>query len=92
MKVLVTGNKGYIGTGLTTALKARGHSVRGLDSGLFASCAVQPIDPVAGSGSVQGAPHGLGSARLEPEDPAGDAAAKAAAWWIGDDQVGRSSS
>ena len=47
MKVLVTGNKGYIGTGLTTALKARGHSVRGLYSGLFASCAVQPFDPVA---------------------------------------------
>lgn len=38
MKVLVTGNKGYIGSVLTPALLARGHEVSGLDSDLFAEC------------------------------------------------------
>ena len=38
MKVLVTGNLGYIGTVLAPFLIARGHSVRGLDADLFAGC------------------------------------------------------
>jgi nucleoside-diphosphate-sugar epimerase len=35
MKVLVTGNQGYIGTILVPLLQAAGHQVVGLDSGLF---------------------------------------------------------
>jgi len=38
MKVLVTGNRGYIGTVLTPLLEANGHDVTGLDSDLFAAC------------------------------------------------------
>ncbi len=38
MKVLVTGNKGYIGSMLTPLLLERGHEVRGLDSDLFRAC------------------------------------------------------
>ncbi|HLZ70240.1 MAG TPA: SDR family oxidoreductase [Dehalococcoidia bacterium] len=35
MRVLVTGNLGYIGPAMVSALLAAGHDVRGLDSGLF---------------------------------------------------------
>ncbi len=38
MHVLVTGHDGYIGTVLTPLLTAAGHSVRGMDSHLFAGC------------------------------------------------------
>ena len=38
MRVLVTGNLGYIGVILTPMLKSRGHEVRGLDSDLFRLC------------------------------------------------------
>ncbi len=43
--VLVTGDKGYIGSVLTTALMARGYSVTGLDAGYFADCLVEPVGP-----------------------------------------------
>ncbi len=47
MKVLVTGNLGYIGTVLTPKLLARGHSVSGLDSDLFSECTFTgEIEPV----------------------------------------------
>lgn len=36
--VLVTGDKGYIGSVLTTLLLERGYSVRGLDTGYYADC------------------------------------------------------
>jgi len=38
MKVLVTGNNGYIGTVLTPMLTDAGHQVTGLDSDIFEAC------------------------------------------------------
>lgn len=38
MRVLVTGNRGYIGTVLVPLLKSAGHEVFGYDSDLFARC------------------------------------------------------
>lgn len=38
MKVLLTGNRGYIGTVLSPMLQERGHEVHGLDTDLFAAC------------------------------------------------------
>jgi len=38
MKVLVTGNRGYIGRVLTPILKSAGHHVFGLDAGWFSDC------------------------------------------------------
>ena len=46
MRVLVTGHRGYIGTVLTPLLAARGHEVRGLDSGLFERCALAELPAV----------------------------------------------
>lgn len=40
MRVLVTGHRGYLGTVLVPTLLERGHQVHGVDSGLFANCAV----------------------------------------------------
>jgi nucleoside-diphosphate-sugar epimerase len=42
MHVLVTGHEGYIGSVLTGRLMAAGHSVTGLDTGLFADCLLGP--------------------------------------------------
>ena len=41
MRVLLTGNEGYIGTILVPWLWARGHEVVGLDSGLFRECTLR---------------------------------------------------
>lgn len=38
MKVMVTGNRGYIGAVMTRMLEAAGHSVIGLDSDLYRNC------------------------------------------------------
>ncbi|MGH2354706.1 MAG: NAD-dependent epimerase/dehydratase family protein, partial [Chloroflexota bacterium] len=46
MRVVVTGHLGYIGPVLVSALQDAGHDVAGLDSGLFASCALEPDPPV----------------------------------------------
>jgi len=43
MKVLVTGNLGYIGTVLTEVLESRGHDVTGLDIGWFRSCSLEAV-------------------------------------------------
>lgn len=42
MRVLVTGHRGYIGSIMTPLLRAAGHEVVGLDSGLFALCLLGP--------------------------------------------------
>ncbi|MBY6677009.1 SDR family oxidoreductase [Rhodococcus sp. BP-316] len=48
MRVLVTGHQGYLGTVMVPLLQERGHTVVGLDSGLFADCVLgdAPADPV----------------------------------------------
>jgi nucleoside-diphosphate-sugar epimerase len=38
MRILITGNQGYIGRVMTRAARANGHEVAGLDSGLFRDC------------------------------------------------------
>ncbi|GAA0952470.1 SDR family oxidoreductase [Nonomuraea longicatena] len=42
MRVLLTGHQGYLGTVMAPALRAAGHRVSGLDSGLFADCVLGP--------------------------------------------------
>ena len=42
MKVLVTGNRGYIGVVLTPMLEAAGHEVVGIDSDLYERCTFAP--------------------------------------------------
>jgi len=44
MKIVVTGNLGYVGTVLTPLLAARGHDVRGLDTGYYGDCLLGPLD------------------------------------------------
>lgn len=46
MKILVTGNLGYIGSVLTRLIQERGHEVGGLDCGYFQECFLEPIPPV----------------------------------------------
>lgn len=42
MKVLITGNQGYIGSVMAPALGDAGHDVTGLDTGYFAECTLVP--------------------------------------------------
>ena len=51
MRVLVAGDRGYIGAVLTRLLRDSGHDVRGLDLGLYEGCDLGPALPVA-AGSV----------------------------------------
>jgi len=46
MRVLITGNRGYLGPIVVEAVRAAGHDVAGLDSGLFAGCALEPAPTV----------------------------------------------
>jgi nucleoside-diphosphate-sugar epimerase len=41
--VLLTGHQGYLGTVMAPVLRAAGHDVTGLDSGLFADCVLGPM-------------------------------------------------
>lgn len=43
MKILVTGNLGYIGSVLVPLLQTQGHQVVGLDSGYFKECLLSPV-------------------------------------------------
>jgi len=43
MKVLVTGNQGYIGSVLVKELLSKGYTVRGLDIGYYADCLLHPL-------------------------------------------------
>jgi len=47
MRVLVTGHLGYLGPAVVGTLTAAGHQATGLDSGLFASCSLEP-EPAIG--------------------------------------------
>lgn len=47
MRVLVTGHQGYVGPEVVAALKSRGHSVVGLDSGYFQDCVDDRLPLVA---------------------------------------------
>ena len=51
MKILVTGHRGYIGSVLVPFLRAAGHEVEGLDSGLYEGC-----DFNGGPGAATGRP------------------------------------
>ncbi|NIH80144.1 NAD-dependent epimerase/dehydratase family protein [Amycolatopsis viridis] len=42
MRVLLTGHQGYLGSVMAPVLRAAGHEVLGLDSGLFAACVLGP--------------------------------------------------
>lgn len=44
MKVLITGNKGYIGSVLVPLVQLEGDVVVGLDSGYFNECTLSPVD------------------------------------------------
>ena len=64
MRVLVTGNTGYIGTKLVPMLLAEGHDVVGLDSDLFEQCTFV--------GTIPEIPHMRKDVRdVEPEDVEG---------------------
>jgi len=44
MKILVTGNLGYVGTNTTKYLKDKGYDVVGLDCGFYSDCLLVPIE------------------------------------------------
>ncbi|MDP3548429.1 MAG: SDR family oxidoreductase [Phreatobacter sp.] len=45
MKVLITGHAGYVGSVATTVLAEAGHEVTGLDTGYFAPCHTEGMEP-----------------------------------------------
>ncbi|MGH7684849.1 MAG: NAD-dependent epimerase/dehydratase family protein, partial [Vulcanimicrobiaceae bacterium] len=45
MRILITGNLGYVGTVMSEYLQRGGHFVRGFDAGYFAECALEPVRP-----------------------------------------------
>ena len=47
MKILVTGNRGYIGSVLTAMLIDRGYDVVGLDAGYYDGCELAPLPALA---------------------------------------------
>ncbi|WP_280399270.1 NAD-dependent epimerase/dehydratase family protein [Nocardia carnea] len=60
MRVLVTGHQGYLGTVMVPVLRARGHEVTGLDTGLFADCVLGPVpqDPPTITADLRDVPAG----------------------------------
>ncbi len=51
MRVLVAGDRGYIGAVLVPFLRAAGHEVDGLDLGLYEGCDLGPALDAPGGGS-----------------------------------------
>jgi len=47
LRILVTGNRGYIGSVMAPALSEAGHHVTGIDAGWFDACELMPSRPVA---------------------------------------------
>ena len=47
MKILVTGNKGYIGSVLTGLLRAKGYEVVGYDTCYYDDCAMYTVASLA---------------------------------------------
>lgn len=45
MRILLTGNRGYIGSVLTELLVAKGYSVVGYDTGYYRGCELETFDP-----------------------------------------------
>lgn len=45
MRILVTGNLGYVGTVMTPLLASQGHEVWGLDTGYYANCVMGEMGP-----------------------------------------------
>jgi nucleoside-diphosphate-sugar epimerase len=52
MRVLVAGDRGYIGAVLAPFLDAAGHEVHGLDLGLYEGCDLGPALPDPGTGAI----------------------------------------
>ena len=52
MRLLVTGNQGFIGPTLTRMAQARGHVVTGLDIGYFEDCISRPEDDAPPDGQI----------------------------------------
>src|SRR6202042_3346824 len=48
MRILVAGDRGYIGAILVPFLRAAGHEVDGLDLGLYEGCDLSPLPPEVG--------------------------------------------
>ena len=46
MKILLTGNLGYIGTVLLPLLQDKGHEVVGFDSGYFKDCLITNVKKI----------------------------------------------
>ena len=44
MKILVTGNKGYIGSVLVPMLMKKGYDIKGFDIGYFEDCLLYPFE------------------------------------------------
>lgn len=65
MKVLVTGDRGYIGTVMVPLLRTAGHEVHGLDLGLYEGCDLGP----AAEGTEE--PPGRDMRQVTPADLAG---------------------
>ncbi|WP_439576139.1 DegT/DnrJ/EryC1/StrS family aminotransferase [Phreatobacter sp.] len=47
MRVLLTGHAGYVGSVATTVLAEAGHEVTGLDTGFFADCHTEGMEPAS---------------------------------------------
>jgi nucleoside-diphosphate-sugar epimerase len=59
VRVLVAGDRGYIGAALVPFLRAAGHKVDGLDFGLYEGCDLGPAEDIGAR-----PPHDIRDARV----------------------------